>query len=86
MPSIQQMLNDVGFDVETDYIDLGGALADVRDHTVPWPFLMSQNGATELGSPAGAGFAWTLIGRSTTRTRTRMRTTTSYRGSWTSRR
>ena len=62
VPSIQQMLNDVGFDVETDYIDLGGALADVRDHTVPWPFLMSQNGATELGSPAGAGFAWTLIG------------------------
>ena len=61
MPAIQQMLNDVGFDVEVDYLDFGGALADIRDHAVPNPFLMSTNGATKNGSPAGAGFAYGLI-------------------------
>ena len=60
MPAIQQMLNDVGFDVEVDYLDFGGALADIRDHAVPNPFLMSTNGATKNGSPAGAGFAYGL--------------------------
>ena len=29
---------------------------------MPYPFLMSQNGATKHGSPAGAGFAWSIIG------------------------
>ena len=61
MPAIQQMLNDVGFDVEVDYLDFGGALADIRDHAVPNPFLMSSNGATKHGSPSGAGFAYSLI-------------------------
>ncbi|MXY79665.1 MAG: ABC transporter substrate-binding protein [Chloroflexi bacterium] len=62
VPAIQQYLNDVGFVCEVDYLDFGGALQEVRDHVVPYPFLMSQNGATKNGSPAGAGFAWTLIG------------------------
>ncbi len=61
MPAIQQMMNDVGFDVQVDYLDFGGALADIRDHAVPFPFLMSQNGATKNGSPAGAGFAYGLV-------------------------
>ena len=61
MPAIQQMLNDVGFDVEVDYLDFGGALADIRAHAVPYPFLMSSNGATKHGSPSGAGFAYSLI-------------------------
>ena len=61
MPAIQQMLNDVGFDVVVDYLDFGGALADIRDHAVPNPFLMSSNGATKHGSPSGAGFAYSLI-------------------------
>ena len=62
VPAIQQYLNDVGFVCEVDYLDFGGALQEVRDHATPFPFLMSQNGATKNGSPAGAGFAWTLIG------------------------
>ncbi len=61
VPAIQQYLNDVGFVCEVDYLDFGGALQEIRDHVVPYPFLMSQNGATKHGSPAGAGFAWTLI-------------------------
>ena len=61
MPAIQQMMNDVGFDVQVDYLDFGGALADIRDHATPFPFLMSQNGATKNGSPAGAGYAYGLV-------------------------
>ena len=61
MPAIQQMLNDVGFDVEVDYLDFGGALQEIRDHAVPNPFLMSSNGATKHGHPLGAGFAYSLI-------------------------
>ena len=61
VPAIQQQLNAAGFACEVDYLDFGGALQEIRDHVVPYPFLMSQNGATKHGSPAGAGFAWTLI-------------------------
>ncbi len=61
VPAIQQQLNAAGFVCEVDYLDFGGALQEIRDHVVPYPFLMSQNGATKNGSPAGAGFAWTLI-------------------------
>ena len=61
MPAIQQMLNDVGFDVEVDYLDFGGALQQIRDHAVLYPFLMSSNGATKHGHPTGAGFAYSLI-------------------------
>ena len=61
VPAMQQQFNAAGFVCEVDYLDFGGALQEVRDHVVPYPFLMSQNGATKNGSPAGAGFAWTLI-------------------------
>ena len=62
MPAIQQYLNDVGFVCEVDYVSLMGALQEIRQHAVPYPFLMSQNGATKHGSPAGPGFAWSIIG------------------------
>ena len=62
VPAIQQQLNDVGFVCEVDYLDFGSALQEIREHAVPYPFLMSQNGATKHGSPAGAGFAWSIIG------------------------
>ena len=63
VPAIQQYLNDVGF-VRARWTTWTSAARCRRFATTrcPGPFLMSQNGATELGSPAGAGFAWTLIG------------------------
>ena len=62
MPAIQQYLNDVGFVCEVEYVNLMAALQEIRQHAVPYPFLMSQNGATKHGSPAGPGFAWSIIG------------------------
>ncbi len=62
MPAVQQYLNDVGFVCEVEYVNLMAALQEIRQHAVPYPFLMSQNGATKHGSPAGAGFAWSIIG------------------------
>ena len=62
MPAIQQYLNDAGFVCEVDSVSLMGALQEIRQHAVPYPFLMSQNGATKHGSPAGAAFAWSIIG------------------------
>ena len=60
MPAVQQMLNDVGFQVEVDYADFGNALAEIRNHELPNPFIFNQ-GSTRAGAPLGPAFAYALI-------------------------
>ena len=53
MPAVQQYLNDVGFVCEVEYVNLMAALQEIRQHAVPYPFLMSQNGATKARVAGG---------------------------------
>ena len=85
MPAVQQMLNDVGFQVEVDYADFGNALAEIRNHELPNPFIFNQ-GSTRAGAPLGPAFAYALITTSTRPTRTPTPTMTSCRSSSNSRR
>ena len=60
MPAVQQMLNDVGFQVEIDYADFGNALALMRNNELPHPYIFNQAG-TSNGSAPGSAFAYRLI-------------------------
>ena len=60
MPAVQQMLNDVGFQVEVDYADFGNALSLIRNNEVPNPFIFNQAGVTS-GAPLGPAFAYRLV-------------------------
>ena len=60
MPAIQQMLNDVGFQVEVDYADFGNALAQMRNHELFNPFIFNQAGTT-AGAPLTPAFSYNLI-------------------------
>ena len=60
MPAVQQMLNDVGFQVEVDYADFGNALAEIRNKELPNPFIFNQ-ASTRAGAPLGPAFAYALI-------------------------
>ena len=60
MPAVQQMLNDVGFQVEIDYADFGNALALMRNNELPNPFIFNQAGVTS-GAPLGSAFAYRLV-------------------------
>ena len=60
MPAVQQMLNEVGFQVEVDFAEFGPALAAMRDRQVPNPFIFNQ-GSTTAGAGSGVPYAWTNI-------------------------
>ncbi len=60
MPAVQQMLNDVGFQVTVDYADFGNALAEIRNNEIPGPFIFNQ-GSTSDGAPLGPAFSYALI-------------------------
>ena len=60
MPAVQQMLNDVGFQVEIDYADFGNALALIRNNELPHPFIFNQAGVSS-GAPLGPAFAYRLV-------------------------
>ena len=60
MPAVQQMLNDVGFQVEIDYADFGNALALMRNNELPNPFIFNQAGVNS-GAPLGSAFAYRLV-------------------------
>ncbi len=60
MPAVQQMLNDVGFQVEVDYADFGNALSLIRNNEVPNPFVFNQAGVSS-GAPLGPAFAYRLV-------------------------
>ena len=60
MPAVQQMLNDVGFQVEIDYADFGNALSLMRNKELPHPFIFNQAGVSS-GAPLGPAFAYRLV-------------------------
>ena len=60
MPAVQQMLNDVGFEVEVDFADFGNALSEARNHTLLNPYIFNQ-GSTTAGAPLGPAFSYALI-------------------------
>jgi len=60
MPAVQQMLNDVGFQVEVDYADFGNSLSLIRNNEVPNPFVFNQAGVSS-GAPLGPAFAYRLV-------------------------
>ena len=60
MPAVQQMLNDVGFQVEIDYADFGNALALIRNNELLHPFIFNQAGVSS-GAPLGPAFAYRLV-------------------------
>ena len=60
MPAVQQMLNDVGFQVEIDYADFGNALSLIRNNELPHPFIFNQAGVSS-GAPLGPAFAYRLV-------------------------
>ena len=47
MPAVQQMLNDVGFQVEIDYADFGNALALIRNNELPHPLRLQPGGRVQ---------------------------------------
>jgi peptide/nickel transport system substrate-binding protein len=59
-PAIQQMLNDVGFNVSVNYMPLSEALTLMRNHETQGPFVFNQ-GSTRNGAPLGALFAYQLV-------------------------